>query len=80
MSLASNDIHFRASPAFRRQLAERATQWGTSLHEAARRLSILSAYDLTTLDHSRVAQLANRIGGTFASAAAVLTETPQRSE
>ena len=73
-SLASRDIRFRASHEFRTQLAERASQWGVSNHEAAKRLSVLAAYDLTTTDHSRVAMLANRIGGTFAAAAATLTE------
>ena len=74
MSLASNDIHFRASPAFRAQLRERAVQWSVSMHEAARRLSVLAAYRLTTDDHCRVASLANATGGSFALAAASLSE------
>lgn len=74
MSLASNDIHFRASPAFRLQLAERATQWSVSLHEAARRLSVLAAYRLSADDHGYVAQLANNTGNSFAAAAAALSE------
>ena len=72
--MSLQQIVYRTSPALHTQLSERAVQWNVSKHEAARRLAVLSTYRLSTDDHGRVAQLAHSMGGSFASAAAALSE------
>ncbi len=75
--MSATDVHYRTTPALNAQLGERAVQWGVSTHEAARRLAVLATFNLSTDDHCRVAQLAESMGGSFACAAAALSEIAQ---
>ena len=70
----SATVQYRLTPTLHTQLNGRAGEWGVSMHEAARRLAVLAAYDLSTDDADRVARLAVNMGGSFASAAAALAE------
>ena len=75
--MSLQQIVYRTSPALHAQLSERAVAWDVSKHEAARRLAVLATFNLSTDDHRRVAQLAESMGGSFACAAAALSEIAQ---